>query len=88
VGPYEIRRTRRSWDTSACDTIVAMAIFQLRVDGVILTFMSLVNAMRWQMDISREAANTSGRLANGRLDMELVLSMTKFINKPDDLETK
>jgi len=40
------------------------------------------------MDISGEAANTFGRLANSRLNMKLVLSMTKGINKPDDMETK
>jgi len=65
-----------------------MTIFQLRIDGIVLTLMSLVNAMRWQMNISGETANTFGRLANSRLDMRLVLSITKRINKPDDLETK
>lgn len=65
-----------------------MTLFQSRIDGIVLTLMSLVNAMRWQMDISGEAANTFGRLANSRLNMKLVLSTTKGINKPDDMETK
>jgi hypothetical protein len=39
--------------------------------------MSLIDAMRWQMNISGETANTFGRLANSGLGIELVFEHDK-----------
>jgi hypothetical protein len=40
--------------------------------------MSLIDAMRWQMNISGETADTLGRLANSGLDIELASEYHKM----------
>lgn len=73
MGLCETRRTRRSWAISVCDHILQESILGLRINRIVLSLMCFVDAMRRQVNISRETANTFGGLADSGLQMQSAL---------------